>query len=77
MVKNLKSICKELGIFQSIEPKDKEKLSISSIRRDKLSAEQHSEILEAHEKYMETVISEKKGLLDEINNFVNRLEMVQ
>jgi len=73
MVKTLKTNYKELGVFQSIEPEDKEKLRTISVRQDKTSAKQNSEVLEIHEKYMEMVISEKKSLLEEINNFANRI----
>ncbi len=36
MVKTLKTSYKELGVFQSIEPEDKEKLRKTSDRQDKL-----------------------------------------
>jgi hypothetical protein len=73
MVKTLKTNYKELGVFQSIEPEDKEKLRTISVRQDKTSAKQNREVLEIHEKYMEMVVSEKKSLLEEINNFANRI----
>jgi hypothetical protein len=75
MVKTLKTNYKELGVFQNIEPEDKEKLRKTSIRRDKPSVKPYREVLEVHEKYMEMAISEKKSLMDEINNFVDRMEV--
>ena len=77
MVKNLKTIYKELGVFQSIDTDDKEKLKKTSVRQDKASAKQYREALEIHEKYMEMVVSEKKSLVEEINNFVNRMEALR
>jgi hypothetical protein len=74
MVKTLKTSYKELGVFQSIEPEDKEKLSKTSGQQDKLSVEPYRQGLEVLGKYMEMVISEKKSLLEEINDFANRLE---
>jgi hypothetical protein len=71
MVKTLKTNYKELGVFQSIDTEDKEKLRKMSVRQDKASAKQDREVIEIHEKYMEMVISEKKSLLEEINDFVN------
>ena len=74
MVKTLKTNYKELGVFQSIDTEDKEKLRKMSVRQDKASAKQDREVIEIHEKYMEMVISEKKSLLEEVNDFVNKME---
>ena len=74
MVKNLKTIYKELGVFQSLDAADKEKLKKSSVWQDQASTKQYGEASEIHEKYMEMVVSEKKGLIEDINNFVNRME---
>jgi hypothetical protein len=75
MVKNLKSMYKELGCFQSLEAGDREKLRAVYRRRDKASVRPYRELLEIHEKYMETVISEKKSLLAEINTYADRLKL--
>jgi hypothetical protein len=75
MVKNLKSMYKELGCFQSIEAGDREKLQAVYKRRDRASGRPYRELLEIHEKYMETVISEKKSLLQEINTYADRLKL--
>jgi hypothetical protein len=77
MVKTLKSNYKELGVFQSIDAEDKKKLRKAYVRKDKASAKQNHEMLEIHEKYMEIVVSEKKSLLEEINNFANRMEVLR
>jgi hypothetical protein len=74
MVKKLKTSYKELGVFQSIEPEDKDKLSKMSGQQDKLSVEPYREGLEVLGKYMEMVITEKKSLIEEINDFSNRME---
>jgi hypothetical protein len=75
MVRNLKSIYKELGCFQSIEAVDKEKLLTVYKRRDKASGRPYRELLDIHEKYMETVISEKKSLLQEITTYADKLKI--
>ena len=77
MVKTLKTNYKELGVFQSIEPEDKEKLGKTHVRQDKDSAKQNRDMLEIHEKYTEMVVSEKKSLLEEINNFAIRMEVLR
>jgi hypothetical protein len=74
MVKNLRSLYKELGCFQSFDAEDKEKLRKSYGRQADASVVPSRQMLEIHEKYMETVISEKKSLLEEINNFASGLE---
>ena len=75
MVRNLKTIYKELGCFQSIETGDKAKLRKSSNRRDTSSQMPYRELLKIHEKYMETVISEKKSLLEDITAYANKLKI--
>ncbi|UCD82489.1 MAG: hypothetical protein JSW26_14005 [Desulfobacterales bacterium] len=77
MVKNLRSIYKELGCFQSFDAADREKLRKSYARQDKATLVPSRQMLEIHEKYMETVVSEKKSLLAEINNFANKLEVLK
>ena len=77
MVKNLKNIYKELGGFQSLDAGDKAKLRKTSGGRDKDSAQPYREMLGIHEKYMEIIVSEKKSLFEEINNFVNRMEALR
>lgn len=77
MVKTLKTNFKELGVFQSIEPEDKEKLRKAYVRQDKDSAKQNRDMLEIHEKYTEMVVSEKKSLLEEINNFAIRMKVLR
>ena len=74
MVKTLKTNYKELGVFQSIDTEDKEKLRKMSVRQGKASVKQDRGVIEIHEKYMEMVISEKKSLLEEVNDFVNKME---
>ena len=75
MVKNLKSIYKELGCFQDIEATDKAKLRKSYVRRDKASTAPYHELLKIHEKYIQTVISEKKSLLAEITAYADKLKI--
>jgi len=75
MVRNLRTIYKELGCFQSIEAADKTKLRTPFNRRDKASPMPYRELLKIHEKYMETVISEKKSLLEDITAYANKLKI--
>lgn len=75
MVRNLKTIYKELGCFQSIEAGDKAKLRKSNNRRDKALPVSYRELLKIHEKYMEAVISEKKSLLEEITTYADKLKI--
>jgi len=75
MVRNLRTIYKELGCFQSIKAEDKAKLRKSFNRRDKASPMPYRELFKIHEKYMETVISEKKSLLQEITVYSNKFKI--
>jgi len=75
MVRNLRTIYKELGCFQSIETGDKAKLRKPYNRGDKSTSVPYGELLKIHEKYMETVISEKKSLLEEITAYANKLKI--
>jgi len=75
MVRKLKNAYQETGTFQTIDPQDQAVLSTETTRRGKqISKRQYSDVDRANEKYMGLVISEKKGLLQDINNFVNELE---
>jgi hypothetical protein len=71
MVKNLKTIYKELGCFQSIDAGDKEKLKKLTVRQGKAADLKYRDLLQIQEKYMQTVVSEKKSLIEEINNFLH------
>jgi hypothetical protein len=75
MVRKLKNAYQEIGTFQTIDPKDREYLCAIATSRAKVNSNtQYPELVRAKDKYMELVISEKKGLLQEINNYVNELE---
>ena len=74
MVRKLKNAYQEIGTFQTIDPKDHAYLTdIANSQAKVTSKTQYPELVRAKDRYMELVISEKKGLLHEINNFVNDL----
>lgn len=74
MVRKLKNAYQEIATFQTIDPKDHAYLSDIATSRAKVTSKaQYPELVRAKDKYMELVISERKGLLQEINNFVNEL----
>ena len=75
MVRKLKNAYQETGTFQTIDLQDQAVLSTETTRKEKqVSKKQYSDVDRANDKYMERIISEKKGLLQDINNFVNELE---
>jgi len=75
MVRKLKNAYQETGTFQTIDPQDHAYLFTETTRKGKqISKKQYSVVDRTNEKYMGLVISEKKGLLQDIHNFVNELE---
>jgi hypothetical protein len=79
MVRILKNAYKELGTFQTIGSQDVERVSSASIENNKsrLSPDQYRDALSSYDKYMDLVVSEKKGLLQEINEFVSELNALK
>jgi len=74
MIKVLKTAYRELGAFQVIDPSETEKaISTNSSSKRSSSAGKKRSIFKS-DAYIESIISEKKALLDEINIFVNDLE---
>lgn len=75
MVRKLKNAYQETGTFQTIDPQDHAYPSTETTPKKKqISKKQYSDVGRANDEYMEQIISEKKGLLEDINNFVNELE---
>jgi len=77
MVRMLKTAYKEIGAFQTIEPQNKKRMSSISAGKGKLTSQQYQDALQSYDKYMELVVSEKKGLLQEINAFITELERLK
>jgi hypothetical protein len=77
MVKMLKTAYKEMGAFQTIDPQDKKPVSSAAAKKGKAAAEQYQNALRSYDKYMELVVSEKKGLLQEIDNFISGLQALK
>lgn len=75
MVRKLKNLYQETGTFQNMDPKDHAILSAATTGKKKeISKKQYSDVDRVNDKYMERAISEKKVLLQDINNFVQELE---
>lgn len=74
MVKMLKTSYKEIGTFQIIDDSDKKRLP-SRENSDRRSPSQNNrKVYPVTDKYTEIAVSEKKALLQEINDFVTDLE---
>ena len=74
MVKKLKTAYKELGTFQRIDESDKKEWLSQSDVKDRTSSQNHISPYALSDKYTEISVSEKKALLQEINDFVNDLK---
>jgi hypothetical protein len=77
MVKTLKNAYREIGTFQSIDPEDEKYVASVATTKVKKTSEQAQNALRSYEKYMDLAVSEKKILLQEINNFVTELEALR
>lgn len=77
MVKKLKTAYKEIGTFQHIDEADKEKLLSQSDLKRGTSSPKKKTGYPLSDKYTEISVSEKKALLQEINDFVNDLEAIK
>ena len=77
MVKKLKAAYKEIGTFQSIEAKyEKNRLAKTGLKG--ATSSQNARTLDPRsDRYMEISISEKKALLQEINDYVTDLETLR
>ena len=70
----LKTSYKEIGTFQIIDDSDKKRLP-SRENSDRRSPSQNNrKVYPVTDKYTEIAVSEKKALLQEINDFVTDLE---
>jgi hypothetical protein len=76
-VKMLKIAYKEIGAFQAIEPADKGFVRFVSTGKGEVTSLQYRYALRSYDKYMELVVSEKKDLLHEINDFVTKLKVLK
>ena len=74
VVRMLKTAYKDIGAFQPIDPEDKGHLSSEAAGQGEVGSEQYQEALLCYERYMGVVVSEKKGLLQEINSYIIDLE---
>jgi hypothetical protein len=74
MVKKLKTAYKEIGAFQGIDEADKKQWLSQSDSKDRTSLQNRITNYPLSDKYTEISVSEKKALLQEINDFVNDLE---
>jgi hypothetical protein len=75
MVRILKTVYKEIGAFKSIDPKVVERRATVSAAQEAPSIEEQSQNeLRDKDRLMELVVSEKKVLLQEINDFIIQLE---
>jgi hypothetical protein len=77
MVKKLKMAYKEIGTFQRIDEADKKEWLSQSDVKDRTSSRNHIPPYALSDKYTEISVSEKKALLQEINDFVNDLEALK
>jgi len=74
MVKMLKTAYKEIGTFQIIDDIGKKKLPSKADSKRKSSSQNNRTAYPLTDKYTEITVSEKKALLQEINDFVTDLE---
>jgi hypothetical protein len=75
MVRILRTAYKETGAFQSIDPKVVERRATVSAAQEAPSIEEQSQNeLRYEDRLMELVVSEKKALLQEINDLIIQLE---
>jgi len=74
MVKKLKAAYKEIGTFQPIDVQDNTKSFCKKTARCAASLQNNKTICPQSEQYTEISVSEKKALLQEINDFVTDLE---
>lgn len=74
MVKKLKTAYKEIGGFQLMDPDDRKELLHKADSKGKTSSQTDNTFYPLSDKYTELTVSEKKALLQEINDFVADLE---
>jgi len=74
MVKMLKTSYKEIGTFQIIDDSDKKKLRTRADSERRSPSQNNRKVYPVTDKYTEITVSEKKALLQEINDFVTDLE---
>jgi hypothetical protein len=77
MVKVLKTAYREIGVFQNIDSADEGKLFFTTYRKKASSYKNDQDNFRIYEKYMSAIVSEKKALVQEINDFVTDLEAVK
>ncbi|MGD2186737.1 MAG: hypothetical protein PVI71_11450 [Desulfobacterales bacterium] len=76
MVKKIKLAYQELGSFQQFDPGDKTRIQRSKISKDTNSSKKIRENLTIYDEYLKLSISERKGLFQEIENYIDDLKYV-
>jgi hypothetical protein len=76
MVKKLKLAYQELGSFQQIDPDDKKRILRPKISKNTDSLKKGRKNLAIYDKYLEISILERKGLFQEIENYIDDLKDV-
>ena len=75
MVRILKTAYKEIGAFQTVDSKVVEgRSSVPAKKGEEPIEEQNQNDLPAEDSIMELIVSEKKALLQEINQFIIQIE---
>jgi len=74
-VKLLKDRYVSLGAFQEISQEDKESVITKIDEIDQKAESADTALLRTFQKYMELIISEQSVLLDDINTFINDLDL--